>query len=108
VSSIAKLGISVVFVVRGTYFGHGPYLGLRGSTSGTTLGKNMHQIGFSISVSLFFGLKADLKAIVATKSYSWVSNNPKIWENPPMPQTNEIWLKNGRRAFGDFPQYLNA
>jgi hypothetical protein len=36
VSSIAILGISGVFVVRGIHFGHGPYLGLRGSTSGTT------------------------------------------------------------------------
>jgi hypothetical protein len=36
VSSIAILGISSVFVVRGIHFGHGPYLGLRGSTSGTT------------------------------------------------------------------------
>jgi hypothetical protein len=36
VSFIAILGISGVFVVHGIHFGHRPYLGLRGSTSGTT------------------------------------------------------------------------
>jgi hypothetical protein len=62
-----------IFVVCGAHVGHALYLYPYGSTCGTIL----EPPGLA---------KADLKAIIATKSYSWVSNNPKIWENLPMLQ----------------------